>query len=172
MSHSGTIRTLLDRQPTSLCFRKLLTQPGIAALGPGDSNQISDMTRGTQLNGGGFRAGVFCPDQVNLFCDVQAQEQWRLDLMSKLSSPSLNNNHLVQGQVLFVVSDQDVYDSKVWDDPEALSGGVDGCLITGGAQSGAQNPLPAEDPDMPQVVAFQGGGGKTNVAITIVVQNG
>jgi hypothetical protein len=113
------------------------------------------MTRGTQLNGGGFRAGVFCPDQVNLFCDVQAQEQWRLDLMSKLTSRILNNNHLVQGQVLFVVSDQDVYDSKVWDDPEALSGGVDGCLITGEPKAGPRTRYQQRIPTCLKLLRFK-----------------
>jgi hypothetical protein len=70
----------------------------------------------------------------------------------------LSNYRLVEGQVLYVLSDGNIFTSGVWAKKYTI-GGVDGCYITGGAQSQPQNPatLPA-NPTSPGISAIQGGG--------------
>jgi len=70
------------------------------------------------------------------------------------------HNSLTEGQVLYVLSDRDVYESSLWN-TEGLLGGVDGCVITGGSQAQPQAAAPVDNPGEPAFVAVQGGGGKS-----------
>jgi hypothetical protein len=119
-----------------------------------------DPTRGTELNGAGYGAGVLCTPAEGLFCDAQTQALWRDSLIAKTASRDISNNALVEGQVLYVLSDSSIYESGPWD-RMALWGGVDGCVITGGSQAQPLDPAPGGNPDVPEVVAVQGGGSKT-----------
>jgi hypothetical protein len=119
------------------------------------------------LNGAGYGAGSLCPnpDPNNpnqLFCDAQAQDLWRTSLVEKIGNRVIDNNALVEGQVLYVLSDKGVYEDGNWSRME-LWGGVDGCVITGGSQAQPLNPVLGGNQEIPQIVAFQGGGGKASI---------
>lgn len=77
-----------------------------------------------------------------------------------MSSRDISNNALVEGQVLYVLSDKTIYDDTNWTATE-LRGGIDGCVITGGSQAQQLNPVPGGNPNGPEIVTFQGGGSKT-----------
>lgn len=116
------------------------------------------------MNGGGYNAGILCADPVipdGLFCDAQAQTLWRDSLVEKMSGRTTDNNALVEGQVLYVLSDKDIYEDGNWSRME-LWGGIDGCVITEGSQAQPLDPVPGGNQDGPQVVATQGGGGKSS----------
>ena len=100
------------------------------------------------------------PQVDGLFCDAALQDNWRTSLINKdRVSETSDNNALVEGQVLYVLSDKDIYNDGNWTDRVELWGGIDGCVITGGSQAEPLNP--GGNPiDAPGITAFQGGGGK------------
>ena len=151
----------------------------LQGVGPGkDRETANDDVRGTQLDGGAFGAGILCPDpfnppaQSNLFCDALARDAWLDNMNQKVTAlteqATIGNPALVEGSVLYVLSNNITWsngpDGNGWTN-EALPGGVDGCLITGGVQElggifrGPVTPgVPQNPPDVPQVTAVQGGG--------------
>jgi hypothetical protein len=143
----------------------------LQGIGPGGDNSADERTRGTQLDGGNFGAGVLCDG--NLFCDAAARGAWIDNAQTKAAnlqrSPGeesisfdIGSTGLVEGQVLYVLSNNVTHengpDQAGWI-TEALTGGVDGCLITGGFQQAGQGqPGPPVAPNAPEVTTVQGGG--------------
>jgi hypothetical protein len=88
------------------------------------------------LNGGGYGAGHPFPNPDpsqspnNLFSDAQSQDLWKTSLVMKMSEQYILNNVLVEGRVCYIFSDKDNYNNGNWNIME-LSGGIDGCVITG-----------------------------------------
>jgi FtsP/CotA-like multicopper oxidase with cupredoxin domain len=180
MIHPNQVKHL---NPDGAHFENLImSYPAkLQGIGPGKDREVvttandQEPTRGTQLDGANFGAGILCDPFANpqLFCDARTRDAW-LDIISnKVASLTAGGNEiinpaLVEGQVLYVLSNNATWalgpNNTGWTD-EALTGGVDGCLITGGIQErggifrGPVAPAQAQDaPDVPQVVAVQGGG--------------
>jgi hypothetical protein len=130
----------------------------LQGVGPGGAIAKDPATRGTYLNGGNFGAGVLClPPE--LFCDAVAAGEWRTNALRKSNDQSNTNNAnlgLVEGPVLYVLGSEDFYNTNDWT-YEARTGGIDGCLISGGTQLNPQ-PFEGNQPDTFEVVAVQGGG--------------
>ena len=77
------------------------------------------------------------------------------------TDPTITNNKLVEGSVLYVLSNDVIHENgptgSGW--TEELTGGLDGCVVTGGFQQAGLVTPPA-NPDGPEIVAVQGGGSK------------
>lgn len=144
----------------------------LQGIGPGGDLPADEETRGTQLNGGNFGAGVLCLDEDILFCDALATDKYRAKVVEKAtalsSTATIANTALVEGSVLYVLSNREIHEDGPtgfgWGN-EAWAGGIDGCLITGGVQEnrGALNPAGGE---VPEVVAVQGGG----ITVSLIVR--
>jgi len=129
----------------------------LQGFGPGHDNLVATDTQGTHLSGAAFGAGILCnPFQVpDLFCDTLARDAWLARVESAAAAlGDIANNNLVQGSVLYVLGGTaQVIDTN----NEALTGGIDGCRISGGFQENAvQQPAPGAG--LPEVSAVQGGG--------------
>jgi hypothetical protein len=130
----------------------------LQGIGPGGDIVVDEATRGTHLNGGNFGSGVLCtgaPAADNFFCDTQATAAWRNAALGKATN-DMGNLGLVEGSVLYVLGSKAFYQDNDWAE-EALTGGIDGCLISGGTQLNP-GPFVPTDPNTPVVVAVQGGG--------------
>lgn len=130
----------------------------LQGVGPGGAILRDEETRGTRLDGGNFGAGILCP-APQLFCDADAALEWRANALrkSKMQSIKFDNANfgLVEGPVLYVIGSETDYNDINWS--EANTGGIDGCLISGGTQLNPQK-FTATQPDTFEVVAVQGGG--------------
>jgi hypothetical protein len=130
----------------------------LQGIGPGGGIVTDEATRGTYLNGGNAGAGVLCEPQTpeNLFCDAQATDAWRASAISK-SSADNGNTGLVEGPVLYVLGSRDFYVEQNWTDA-GRTGGIDGCLITGGTQMTRFPNYVTPQPNEVEIVGLQGGG--------------
>jgi hypothetical protein len=151
--------------------------------GPGGDDPADPDTRGVVLNGYGFGATGTggCADGA-LFCDGAAQVAWGDNILAKVGRllaptpgpdsviPTITNDRLVEGSVLYILSNNVTHQNgptgEGW--KEALTGGLDGCSVTGGFQAaGIVNP--PTNPNGPEVVAVQGGGSKFNVLLSLLI---
>jgi hypothetical protein len=170
MIHPNTIS---DNNPEGAHLENLIMSYPVKlqGIGPGGDNGADQLTRGTLLDGGNFGAGVLCVS--DLFCDAPARGAWIDNAQTKAASllvpdeagnptTTIGSTALVEGQVLYVLSNEVTHDDGPWGlgwTSEALTGGIDGCLITGGFQQAGQgNPVPDVVQGAPEVKTVQGGG--------------
>jgi hypothetical protein len=132
----------------------------LQGIGPGGDNPAFLDTQGTHVSGGGFGAGILC--DAGQFCDALAPGAWKVRAEARARELAefgggIVNNALVEGQVLYVLGGMAQHDLDIDWNNEALTGGVDGCRISGGSQQnpGIVGPL---DFAVPEVGAVQGGG--------------
>jgi hypothetical protein len=137
----------------------IMSRPAkLQGIGPGGDNPVFSETQGTHVSGGGFGNGILCTG-TDLFCDALARDAWivRAEDKAQEMEGGIVNNALVEGQVLYVLGGKKQYEEDIDWNNEALTGGIDGCRISGGHQSnpGIVGPFDAVNPEVRSV---QGGG--------------